>query len=172
MVRAGITLDCRTTLHVFERGCVTGVRYRYDVLEPYVPPFRTACGPELILMDDNARKHKFFSGRIISREDIHLKDWSASSPDLNPKSMSGTITISLVTLSYCRVVNPCATIEDPLIVSVTSCLNITLDTYVSIQGNAWKTYSEEFSLASGNSIPFVLTTLGFIAHHNSAGVQQ
>ncbi|GBN38897.1 hypothetical protein AVEN_153224-1 [Araneus ventricosus] len=36
MVWAGIMLDGRTPLHVFERGTVTGVRYRDEILEPYV----------------------------------------------------------------------------------------------------------------------------------------
>ncbi|GFU57523.1 DDE_3 domain-containing protein [Trichonephila clavipes] len=57
MVWAGIMLDGRTPLHIFERGSVTGVRYRDEVLESYVCLFRDACGPEFILMDDNARSH-------------------------------------------------------------------------------------------------------------------
>ncbi|GBM84805.1 hypothetical protein AVEN_217791-1 [Araneus ventricosus] len=39
MVWAGIMLDDRTPLHVFERGTVTGVRYRDEILEPYVRLF-------------------------------------------------------------------------------------------------------------------------------------
>ena len=58
MVWAGIMLDGRTPLHVFDRGSVTGVRYRDEVLEPYVRLFRGAVGPEFILMDDNARPHR------------------------------------------------------------------------------------------------------------------
>ncbi|GFU96535.1 DDE_3 domain-containing protein [Trichonephila clavipes] len=42
----------RTPLHVFERGSVSGVRYRDEVLEPYVRLFRGVCGPRFILMDD------------------------------------------------------------------------------------------------------------------------
>ncbi|GBN94639.1 hypothetical protein AVEN_222604-1 [Araneus ventricosus] len=44
MVWTGIMLDGRTPLRVFERGTVTGVRYR--------------DGPEFLLMDDNARTHR------------------------------------------------------------------------------------------------------------------
>ncbi|GBN24447.1 hypothetical protein AVEN_124400-1 [Araneus ventricosus] len=51
-------LDGRTPLHVFERGTVTGVRYRDEILEPYVRLFRGAGGPKFILMDDNARPHR------------------------------------------------------------------------------------------------------------------
>lgn len=58
MVWAGIMLDGRTPLHVFDRGTVTSVRYRDEVLEPYVRLFRGAVGPDFILIDDNARPHK------------------------------------------------------------------------------------------------------------------
>ncbi|GFX53895.1 transposable element Tc1 transposase [Trichonephila clavipes] len=40
MVCAGIILDGRTPLHVFERGSVTGVRYNDEILEPYDCLFR------------------------------------------------------------------------------------------------------------------------------------
>ncbi|GBN77569.1 hypothetical protein AVEN_244038-1 [Araneus ventricosus] len=53
MVWEGIMLDGRTPLHVFERGTVTGVRYRDEILEPYVSLFRGEVGHEFILMDDN-----------------------------------------------------------------------------------------------------------------------
>ncbi|GBM77396.1 hypothetical protein AVEN_213857-1 [Araneus ventricosus] len=68
MVWAGIMLDGRTPLHVFERGTVSGVRYRDEILEPYVRLFRGAVVPEFILMDDNARPHRALLGRLISRE--------------------------------------------------------------------------------------------------------
>ncbi|GBM73355.1 hypothetical protein AVEN_37604-1 [Araneus ventricosus] len=58
MVWAGIMLDGRTPLHVFERGTVTGVRSRDEILEPYVRLFRGAVSPEFILMDNNARPHR------------------------------------------------------------------------------------------------------------------
>ncbi|GFV43996.1 hypothetical protein TNCV_1754441 [Trichonephila clavipes] len=46
--QGGHLLDCRTPLHVFGGGFVNGVRYRDEVLEPYVHIFRGACGPVLI----------------------------------------------------------------------------------------------------------------------------
>ncbi|GFU20448.1 transposable element Tcb2 transposase [Trichonephila clavipes] len=58
MVWADIVLDGRAPLHVFERGFVTGVRYRDDVLKPYVRLFMGACDPEFIVMEDNARSHR------------------------------------------------------------------------------------------------------------------
>ncbi|GBO13854.1 hypothetical protein AVEN_267479-1, partial [Araneus ventricosus] len=51
-------LHGRTPLHVFERGTVTGVRYRDEILEPHVRLFRGAVGPEFILTEDNARPHR------------------------------------------------------------------------------------------------------------------
>ncbi|GFV94788.1 transposable element Tcb2 transposase [Trichonephila clavipes] len=60
MVWAGITLDGRTYLHVFERGTVTAVMCRNEVLEPYVYLFRGAVDPDFILMDENARHIELF----------------------------------------------------------------------------------------------------------------
>ncbi|GFS71457.1 transposable element Tcb2 transposase [Trichonephila clavipes] len=83
MVWAGIMFDGRTPLHVFERGSVTGVRYRDEVLEPYIRLLRGACGPEFILMDDIARPNRaLLVNEFLESEDIRRKDWSARSLDL------------------------------------------------------------------------------------------
>jgi hypothetical protein len=58
MVLGGISRDGRTDLHVLERGTMTGVRYRDEILNVYVRPYAGAVGPESILMDDNARPHR------------------------------------------------------------------------------------------------------------------
>ncbi|GBM45040.1 Transposable element Tc1 transposase [Araneus ventricosus] len=85
MVWAGIMLDGRTPLHIFERVTVTGVRYRDEILEPYARLFRDALGPEFILMDDNARPHRaLLANEFQESEDIRRMDWPARSPDLNP----------------------------------------------------------------------------------------
>ncbi|GBM04250.1 Transposable element Tc1 transposase [Araneus ventricosus] len=85
MVWAGIMLEGRTPLHVFERGTVTGVRYRDEILEPYVRLFRGAVGPEFILMDDNVRPPRaLLVDEILESEDIRRMDSPARSPDLNP----------------------------------------------------------------------------------------
>ncbi|GBN95070.1 Transposable element Tc1 transposase [Araneus ventricosus] len=85
MVWAGIMLDGRTPLHVFERGIVTGVRYRDEIFEPYVRLFRAVVGPEFILMDDNAKPHRaLLVDEFLESEDIRRMDWSERSPDLNP----------------------------------------------------------------------------------------
>ncbi|GFW91943.1 DDE_3 domain-containing protein [Trichonephila clavipes] len=57
IVLAGIT-DGHTHLHVFQRGAVTDVKYRDEVLEPYVRLLKGAIGRYFRLMDDNAWPHK------------------------------------------------------------------------------------------------------------------
>jgi hypothetical protein len=57
MVWNGISRDGRTYLHVLERGTMTGVQYRDDILNVYVRPYAGAVGPDFIVMDDNARSH-------------------------------------------------------------------------------------------------------------------
>ncbi|GFU61729.1 transposable element Tcb2 transposase [Trichonephila clavipes] len=85
LVWAGISLDGHTDLHVFHGGTVTGLRYRDEILDPYVRPYAAAIGNDFILMDDNARPHR---ARIVEEylEDHGLErmEWPARSPDLNP----------------------------------------------------------------------------------------
>jgi hypothetical protein len=58
MVWGGISKAGRTDVHVLERGTMTGVRYRDEILGVYVRPYAGAVGPEFILMDDNACTHR------------------------------------------------------------------------------------------------------------------
>ncbi|GFU41409.1 transposable element Tcb2 transposase [Trichonephila clavipes] len=85
LVCAGISLGGHTDLHVFHGGTVTGLRYRDEILDPYVRPYAAAIGNDFILMDDNARPHR---ARIVEEylEDHGLErmEWPARSPDLNP----------------------------------------------------------------------------------------
>ncbi|GFU55402.1 transposable element Tcb2 transposase [Trichonephila clavipes] len=55
LVWAGISLGGHTDLHVFHGGTVTGLRYRDEILDPYVRPYAAAIGNDFILMDDNER---------------------------------------------------------------------------------------------------------------------
>ncbi|GFV60777.1 uncharacterized protein TNCV_1780811 [Trichonephila clavipes] len=92
MVRAGIMLDDRTSLYIFERGSVTGVRYKDEVLEPYVHLIRGACATEFILLDNNARPHTaVLVDEFLESEDMRRMDWPASLQILTLKSMSGTL---------------------------------------------------------------------------------
>ncbi|GBM79660.1 hypothetical protein AVEN_58436-1 [Araneus ventricosus] len=77
-------LDGRTPLNVFERGTVTGVRYRDEILEPYVRLFRGAFGPEFILIDDRESHRALLVDEFLESEDIRRMDWPARYPDLNP----------------------------------------------------------------------------------------
>ncbi|GFV27941.1 uncharacterized protein TNCV_4522231 [Trichonephila clavipes] len=85
LVWAGISLGGHTDLLVFHGGTVTGLRYRDEILDPYVRPYAAAIGNDFILMDDNARPHR---ARIVEEylEDHGLErmEWPARSPDLNP----------------------------------------------------------------------------------------
>ncbi|GBL74249.1 Transposable element Tc3 transposase [Araneus ventricosus] len=85
MVWAGISLGGHTDLLVFHGGTLTGVRYRDEILDPYVRPYAGVIGNDFILMDDNARPH-----RAVVVEDylechgLERMEWPAQSPDLNP----------------------------------------------------------------------------------------
>lgn len=85
MVWEGISLGGHTDLHVFQGGTLTGVRYRDEILDPYVRPYVGASGSDFILRDDNAKPHRavvveeYLEGLLLKR-----KEWLARSPDLNP----------------------------------------------------------------------------------------
>ncbi|GFT84358.1 transposable element Tc3 transposase [Trichonephila clavipes] len=85
LVWAGISLSGHTDLHVFHGGTVTGLRYRDEILDPYVRPYAAAIGNDFILMDDNARPHR---ARIVEEylddHGLERMEWPARSPDLNP----------------------------------------------------------------------------------------
>ncbi|GFV66111.1 uncharacterized protein TNCV_1649231 [Trichonephila clavipes] len=59
-----ISLGGHTDLHVFHGGTITGLRYRDEILDPYVRPYAAAIGNDFILMDDNARPHR---ARIVEK---------------------------------------------------------------------------------------------------------
>ena len=83
MVWGGISRDGRTDLHVIERGTMTGVRYRDEILDVYVRPYAGAVGPEFILMDDNARPHRArVVEQYLQQETIVRMDWPARPLDL------------------------------------------------------------------------------------------
>ncbi|GFW93844.1 transposable element Tcb2 transposase [Trichonephila clavipes] len=58
MAWAGISLGGHTDLHVFQGGTLTDVRYREDIIDPYVHPYAGSIGNNFILIDDNARPHQ------------------------------------------------------------------------------------------------------------------
>lgn len=81
MFWAGIILDGRTSLHLFERCTVTGVRNLDKIFEPYVPIDRGAFDPDIILRHDSEYPRSA-ANKVCDfprREDIRRR-----SPDLNP----------------------------------------------------------------------------------------
>ncbi|GFU77816.1 transposable element Tcb2 transposase [Trichonephila clavipes] len=80
---SSIALDGCTPLHVFERGCVSAVRLRNEVLELYNRIFTGAVGPDFVSMDYNARHIQLIcSKNFWNHEDILRMDWPVRSPDL------------------------------------------------------------------------------------------
>ncbi|UYV73825.1 hypothetical protein LAZ67_11001036 [Cordylochernes scorpioides] len=85
LVWAGISSSRRTPLHIFSGGTLTAQRYRDEILEPYLRPYRNQIGHNLIFMDDNARPHRAgLVNEYLQSENIRRMDWPARSPDLNP----------------------------------------------------------------------------------------
>jgi hypothetical protein len=76
----GISRDGRRYINVLERGAMTEVRYRDEILDVYAG----TVGPEFILMDDNARPHHAkMVEQYLQQETIVCMDWPTSSQDLN-----------------------------------------------------------------------------------------
>ncbi|GBO45832.1 Transposable element Tcb2 transposase [Araneus ventricosus] len=85
MVWAGISLSGHTDLHVFHGGTLTGVRYRDEILDPYVRPYAGAIGNDFNLMDDNARPHRdVIVEDYLEGHGLERMEWPAQSPDQNP----------------------------------------------------------------------------------------
>ncbi|UYV84058.1 hypothetical protein LAZ67_X001011 [Cordylochernes scorpioides] len=85
LVWAGISSSRRTHLHIFSGGTLTAQRYRDEILEPYLRPYRDQIGHNIIFMDDNARPHRArLVNEYLQSENIRRMDWPARSPDLNP----------------------------------------------------------------------------------------
>ncbi|GFW88822.1 transposable element Tcb2 transposase [Trichonephila clavipes] len=73
IVWAGISLGGHTDLYVFQGGTLTGVRYRDEILDPYVHPYTVAIGNDFILMDDNARPYRAV---IVEENILRVLVWS------------------------------------------------------------------------------------------------
>ncbi|GFT85176.1 thioredoxin domain-containing protein [Trichonephila clavipes] len=79
MVWVGIPLGGQTDLHVFQGGTLTGVRYRDEILDPYVCLYAGASGNDFILMDDNARPHRAvlveeYLGGLVQCSTVDLRE--------------------------------------------------------------------------------------------------
>ena len=85
LVWAGIYFDGRTDLCVMMNGSVNHLRYRDEILVPFVVPYAGAIGQEFILMDNNETASR---ARIVTTyledQGIERMDRPAKSPDMNP----------------------------------------------------------------------------------------
>ncbi|UYV72833.1 hypothetical protein LAZ67_10000923 [Cordylochernes scorpioides] len=69
----------------FSGGTLTAQRYRDEILEPYLRPYKDQIGHNLFFMDDNARPHRArLVNEYLQSDNIRRMDWPARSPDLNP----------------------------------------------------------------------------------------
>ncbi|GFT70856.1 transposable element Tcb2 transposase [Trichonephila clavipes] len=63
-------------------GTLTGVRYRDEILDPYVRPYAVAIGNDFILMDDNARPHRaIIVEEYLEGLGLGRIEWPVQSPD-------------------------------------------------------------------------------------------
>ena len=84
MVWAGVSIGGRTDLYIIQGGTLTTVRYREEILRPFVVPYAGAMGDSFLFMDDNARPHRSrLVDSMLEEEGIERMQWPASSPDLN-----------------------------------------------------------------------------------------
>lgn len=84
MVWGGISLNHKTDLVIID-GNMTAQRYIDQVLRPHVVPFLQQHNDTRILQQDNARPHAARVTReFLENQEIHVMDWPAYSPDLNP----------------------------------------------------------------------------------------
>ena len=87
MVWGGISLECRTNLHVLANSTLTAVCYRDEILRPIVRPYAGVLVPGFLLVQDNARPHVARVCRqFLDDGGIDTIDWPSRSLELNPRS--------------------------------------------------------------------------------------
>ena len=84
MFRGGICYDRRTELYRVDRGSLTTLRYKDEILDSIVRPFLGAMGDNARLVQDNARPYTaYVVQEYLEQEAIETIDWPVRS--LGPK---------------------------------------------------------------------------------------
>ena len=84
MVWGSITAHGRTPLVVIA-GNLTGIRYRDEIVQPYVIPFIHAQDNNVTFQQNNAQPHVARVVRdYLTEQHVDLLSWPAVSPDLSP----------------------------------------------------------------------------------------
>ena len=79
-----ICYNGRTELSRVDRGSLTALKYRDEILDSIVRPFLGATGDNARLVQDNARSHTAYVIQdSLEQESIETIDWPSRSPDLN-----------------------------------------------------------------------------------------
>ena len=77
----GICYDRRTELYRVDRGSLTALRYRDEILDPIVRPFLGAMGDNARLVQDNARPHTAYVIQdYLEQESIETINWQVTGP--------------------------------------------------------------------------------------------
>jgi hypothetical protein len=83
-VGGGITANGRTPL-VVVAGNLTDMRYRVEIVQPYVIPFIQAQANNVTFQQDKARPHVPRVVRdYMTEQNVDVLPWPAASPDLSP----------------------------------------------------------------------------------------
>ena len=84
MVWGGITATGRTPLYIIH-GNLTALRYRDEIIRPFVLPFLQAHGRNITFQQDNARPHVArVMLNFLTHNNVQTLPWPAVSPDLSP----------------------------------------------------------------------------------------
>ena len=84
MFWGGICYNGRTDLYRVDRGSLTALKYRDEILDPIVRPFLGAVGDNARLVQDNARSHTAYVIQdYLEQKSIETIDWPSRSLDLN-----------------------------------------------------------------------------------------
>jgi hypothetical protein len=84
IVWGGITAHGRTPL-VVVAGILTGLRYRDEIVQPYVIPFIQSQANNVTFQQDNARPHVARVVRdYLTQQNVDLLPWPAVSPNISP----------------------------------------------------------------------------------------